>query len=129
VKPAQAKAQRRVASAEELAQLHGLLRATAPLSDEELRLFPTPHCLCLPAGSALLRAGERAREVAVVLEGGLREYFLLADGTERTKGFTLPVDFGGSLSDLLSWRPTCSICGSISGSCGPRSSSISSGRR
>jgi len=106
VKPASVPAQRRVASAEELAQLHGLLRATAPLSDEELRLVPVPQCLSLPAGSALLRAGECAREVAVVLEGGLREYFLLADGTERTKGFTLPVDFGGSLSDLLSGEPS-----------------------
>jgi hypothetical protein len=36
-----------------------------------------------------------------VLDGGLCEYYELADGTRRTKGFSLPGSFAGSRSDLL----------------------------
>jgi CRP-like cAMP-binding protein len=52
--------------------------------------------------SDLLRAGERAHLVGFVVSGGLREHYVLADGGERTKGFSLPGWFAGSLSDLLS---------------------------
>ena len=49
---------------------------------------------------------KRAREVATVFSGGLREYYVLADGTERSKSFNLPGEFAGSLSDLLSGEPS-----------------------
>jgi CRP-like cAMP-binding protein len=55
----------------------------------------------LARGEVLTRAGDLARQAAVVLNGGLREYYELPDGTERTKGFTLPGAFAGSLADLL----------------------------
>lgn len=96
---------RSVASAAEIAALRGLLLATSPLTQAELDAFPAPRRVELPAGSIFLREGERASEVATVHCGGLREYFVLADGTERTKGFNLPGDFAGSLSDLLSGEP------------------------
>lgn len=94
------------ASAAELAALHARLRATAGLSELELAAFPMPERRELKAGACFLRAGERATEVATVLGGGLREYFLLADGTERSKSFNLPGEFAGSLSDLLSGAPS-----------------------
>jgi CRP-like cAMP-binding protein len=36
----------------------------------------------------------------------VREYYLSEDGVERTRGFALPGDFFGSLSDALSNRPS-----------------------
>ena len=54
----------------------------------------------------LLRAGEAAEWVALVVEGVLREYFLLPDGTERTKSFVAEGQFSGSLVDLLSEAPS-----------------------
>ncbi len=86
----------------ELAALHQQLCAVTTLSDAELAAFPLPERRTLAAGESFLQAGERATEVATVHSGGLREYFVLADGTERSKSFNLPGEFAGSLSDLLS---------------------------
>lgn len=79
------------------------MNALSPLNDDDLaesaRLCQR---LCLDKGQALLRAGERAHLVGFVVSGGLREHYVLADGGERTKGFSLPGWFAGSLSDLIS---------------------------
>lgn len=56
-------------------------------------------------GAHVLRAGERAHEVQLVVSGLLREYYLLADGLERTKSFVVERQFAGSLPDLLSEAP------------------------
>ena len=79
------------------------MNALSPLSDEDLA--DAAHLcqrLSLDKGEALLRAGEQAHLVGFVVSGGLREHYLLADGGERTKGFSLPGWFAGSLSDLIS---------------------------
>jgi hypothetical protein len=55
---------------------------------------------------ALLRGGERATHTFLVLDGVLREYWLLADGTERTKSFAIEGELSGSLADLNSRRPS-----------------------
>lgn len=91
----------------ELAALRHALRAVSPLSDEDLDAL-TAHSqrIQLDKGGSLLQAGQRACTTAFVLSGGLREYYVLEDGNERTKGFNLPGEFGGSLSDLLSDRPS-----------------------
>lgn len=60
----------------------------------------------LRRGEHFLRAGERAREVAIVVSGLLREYFGLAEGTERTKAFVTSGAFSGSLADLISQEPS-----------------------
>jgi len=57
-------------------------------------------------GDHLLRAGAKATEVAVVVRGLVREYFLLADGSERTKALVNETWFTGSLADLLSGAPS-----------------------
>lgn len=88
-----------------LAALRQLLASTSPLTPAELAAFPAPRRVALPEGGVFLGAGERADEIAMVYSGGLREYFVLADGSERTKGFNLAGDFAGSLSDLLSGEP------------------------
>ena len=79
------------------------MNALSPLNNDDLaesaRLCQR---LCLDKGQALLRAGERAHLVGFVVSGGLREHYVLADGGERTKGFSLPGWFAGSLSDLIS---------------------------
>lgn len=97
--------QRIPASARDLAAQRAAFRRVSALSDTDLALLPPPQRAQLPPGCIFLRAGERARETALVLEGGLREYYPLADGGERTRNFNLPGEFAGSLSDLMSGEP------------------------
>jgi CRP-like cAMP-binding protein len=97
--------QRRPASPAEVASLHAALRQVSPLSDADLGALPAPVRVSLQRGAVFLPAGKPAVEVGAVLSGALREYFLLEDGTERTKGFNLAGDFAGSLSDLLLGGP------------------------
>jgi CRP-like cAMP-binding protein len=82
-------------------------RRLAPLDEKELRaglaLLRARH---LARGEHFLRAGTRATELAIVTEGLLREYFLLADGVERTKAFVAEGQLSGSLADLLSSGPS-----------------------
>lgn len=79
------------------------VRHLCPMSDEDLQaLTNISQWTTLGKGQSLLRAGDQARQVGFVLEGGLREYYVLEDGQERTKGFSLPDWFAGSLSDLIS---------------------------
>lgn len=59
----------------------------------------------LEPGECLLRAGERATAVAVVVSGLIREYFITPAGVERTKNFSTPGQWTGSLPDLLSGTP------------------------
>ena len=81
------------------------LRKLAPFSDDDLAGLPGQR-LVLPAGSHFLKAGDHANEVALLLSGALREYYVLPDGTERTRNFHLPGVFAGSLADLLSNAPS-----------------------
>lgn len=55
----------------------------------------------LERGEFFVRAGEPAREFAVVLSGALREFYLRPDGTEFNKSFCLSGEFSGSYYDLL----------------------------
>ncbi len=57
-------------------------------------------------GAQLLRAGDQARDVLIVVEGLLREYYVLPDGRERTKSFVVEHQVAGSLPDLLSGEPS-----------------------
>lgn len=94
------------ASDPEFSALLARLAAISPLTQAELDLFPRPMRLALPAGAALLQAGQQATQTAIVSEGGLREYYLLEDGTERAKSFNLPGELAGSLADLLTDAPS-----------------------
>jgi CRP-like cAMP-binding protein len=58
-----------------------------------------------PTHTLLLEAGQPADRAGLVLRGVVREYYLSDDGVERTRGFALPGDFFGSLSDALTARP------------------------
>lgn len=79
------------------------MNALSPLSEAELApARGACQRLTLGRGEPLLRAGERAHLVGFVVSGGLREFYVLPGGDERTKGFSLPGWFAGSLSDLLS---------------------------
>lgn len=94
-------------TANERASYAQTLRKIAPLSDadieEGLALTKQRH---LERGEHLLRAGEHATEVAVVVSGLLREYFVLANGVERTKALIIEGQLSGSLADLLSSGPS-----------------------
>jgi len=82
------------------------LRAIAPLSDEELaEVAGHLATLELERGTAFLRAGETPKVVGVLVSGVLREAFVLADGTERTRSFAIEGGLAGSLSDLLRGGP------------------------
>lgn len=61
----------------------------------------------LRAGEHLLVADrDPATDVVFVVRGILREYFLVPDGTERTKAFVVEGQVSGSLADLLSGEPS-----------------------
>lgn len=67
------------------------------------------HVRTLKRGEYLLRGGEPATLVGVLVSGLLREHFLTKNGVERTKSFILPLQLTGSLADLLSGRPSRSF--------------------
>ncbi len=64
-----------------------------------------PRTASLKAGDCLLTPGDSADLGGVVLRGVVREYYLLDDGTERTRGFSRAGDSIGSLSDVLAGHP------------------------
>lgn len=82
------------------------MRRVSPLTDADIRAgLSLVRVRELSRGEHLLRAGDVARDAAVVVSGLLREHFLLADGSERTKAFVLEGELSGSLADLLSSAP------------------------
>jgi len=82
------------------------MRRVSPLSDDDIRAgLALARVRELGRGEHLLRGGDAARDVAVVVPGLWREHFLLADGSERTKAFVLEGELSGSLADLLSDSP------------------------
>ncbi len=95
------------------------MRRRAPTTDE-LRAFRLglsrlgvtsravePHLTALDVDrhEFLLEAGDDPNRSGFVVSGVVREYYQLDDGTERTRGFALPQDTYGSLSDALAERP------------------------
>jgi CRP-like cAMP-binding protein len=83
------------------------IRTIFPLAEAELaQAFALMRPRELARGEYLLRAGERARDVAIVASGLLREHFVMPDGTERTKAFVQAGQPTGSLADLLSGAPS-----------------------
>lgn len=84
----------------------GLTRV-GPVSEDDARLLAAYGRMCqLSKGEHLLCGGQQATQSGMVLEGLLREYFVMSDGTERTKAFVRGVEGTGSLADLLSNRPS-----------------------
>lgn len=82
------------------------LRALAPLDETELAPLSTRLVgLDLARGEYFLTAGKVPDRVGVIIKGVLREAFVRADGTERTRNFAVEGDFAGSLSDLLRSGP------------------------
>lgn len=94
-----------------LAADHALFAASArrfhPLSDADIDAA-LGQCVVrqLARGEYLLRAGEQASAMAFVTAGLVREFFMLPDGTERTKAFVQAGEGTGSLADLLSGEPS-----------------------
>ena len=83
------------------------VRALSPLNDRELAAaYAIVRPRELQRGEYLLRAGERACETAIVVRGLMREHFVMADGTERTKAFVMVGHPTGSIADLLSGAPS-----------------------
>jgi CRP-like cAMP-binding protein len=83
------------------------MRRISPLSDEAVaRGLALTSARVLPKGAYLLREGEKAREIAIVISGSLREHFVLASGHERTKAFVFEGGISGSFADLISGAPS-----------------------
>jgi CRP-like cAMP-binding protein len=96
-----------VPTATQRAAIAAALRAVAPLTDFDLEAaLAEGRVQTLRRGVHLLRGGELATRAFVVLEGVLREYWVLGDGSERTKAFSVEGELIGSLSDLNSRRPS-----------------------
>jgi CRP-like cAMP-binding protein len=79
------------------------LGVTDPADVAQVR--PLLRVRVLQPGEYLLRGGERAIHTGVLVSGLLREHFVTSKGAERTKSFITPLQFTGSLADLLSDRP------------------------
>lgn len=74
---------------------------------EELRAgLSIMRVRALARGQFLLRAGEQASYLGMLVSGLLREYFVSPRGVERTKAFILPGEATGSLADLVSGEPS-----------------------
>lgn len=85
-----------------------LQRWTALAAVDDAELGPLAARLVghdLVRGEHFLRFGETAERVGVIVGGVLREAFVRADGTERTRNFAVEGDLAGSLSDLLRGGP------------------------
>ena len=77
----------------------------APLEDLKEAL-ESARVTELDVGEHVLRGGDVASHSGIVLSGLLREYFVMPDGTERTKAFVQAGEATGSLADLLSGQPS-----------------------
>lgn len=78
------------------------LQGQAALAEDDLAaLAAEVRVRPLAVGEAYLRAGEPARQVALIRAGIVRESYPLPDGKERIRAFGTAGDFAGSLSDLL----------------------------
>jgi CRP-like cAMP-binding protein len=90
-----------------LAPLRAHVARLAPLGDEDwaaLAAVATP--LQLERGEHLLRDGDPATRVAVVLEGLLRHYYVDARGREAIKAFRGPLDVSAPYAEILLGRPS-----------------------
>ncbi len=107
VPPAPARPSTPHPTASDAAALAHALRRFEPLDDRAVKDGLAHHRVrTLARGEHFLIEGRRATEIALVVSGLLREYFLLSDGTERTKAFVTEGGFSGSLADLLSSGPS-----------------------
>lgn len=90
----------------DVATLTRALTVLGPLDERALRdSVRTFRAREFQRGACLLRAGERASLVGVVVSGLMREYFITPDGVERTKNFAPAGQWTGSLPDLLGTDP------------------------
>ncbi|HEX5656608.1 MAG TPA: Crp/Fnr family transcriptional regulator [Polyangiales bacterium] len=79
------------------------LRAFAPTADDMLASARSLlRVRRLARGELFLKAGEHASELSLVVQGWLREFYLLPDGSERTKAFAFEGNGSGSYPDLMS---------------------------
>lgn len=94
-------------SPSDVAEFTASIRRFAPVPDPDIRqMLDRARVRTLERGEHFLRSGQVAHEVAVVMFGLLREYFLMADGVERTKSFVIEGQGSGSMADLLSGAPS-----------------------
>jgi CRP-like cAMP-binding protein len=88
------------------ATFRAMLRRIGTLADDDFAAVEAhARVRRLARGELFLRPGDHAVECGTILSGLIREYFLLADGREVTRGFAGPGDNVGSLSDLLLGAP------------------------
>jgi CRP-like cAMP-binding protein len=96
--------------ASDLTAFMGFMGKFGKLDKDDLNaVAPLLSVRRLAAGEHFLRAGEPAEFVALVTSGSVREYYGLADGSERVKAFVFAVGLTGSLADLLSNSPSTSF--------------------
>jgi CRP-like cAMP-binding protein len=60
----------------------------------------------LPANEVLVEVGHSVEVSALVLSGVLREVYVDVSGTERTRSFSVALDWAGSYADVLQRRPS-----------------------
>jgi CRP-like cAMP-binding protein len=80
-----------------------VLLEISPLTDAAvLSIMVHVRLMEFSAGQFLLRAGDRAANAFIVVNGLLREFHLDRDGRQATRGFSPEGSLSGSLADLIS---------------------------
>lgn len=89
-------------------EIFATLRKAFPgMPDAELRLLADHARLrTLAKGEALIASGDKATEVAFVVTGALRKFYVTLDGKEFIREFSLPGDFVAPYSSLLQKQPS-----------------------
>ncbi len=83
------------------------LKAMIPLAGEEAkRIIPLVQYREIPDRSVLLREGEIAHKLYIIVQGCLRAYFTKEDGTEITSQFFFEGQMVASFESALTGKPS-----------------------
>ncbi len=76
------------------------------LEEKWEKVAPHLHCLNVPAGTILLREGEAAKRVYLILKGACRLYIIKEDGTEITVQFFFERQMVASIESAFTGEPS-----------------------
>lgn len=94
-------------SSPEARALHAQLEQVAPLPAADWKgLLAYARTVSVPRGGYLCRPGEPASDVAVVLEGLVRHYYVDARGRESVKAFRGPGEVSAPYAEIIQRRPS-----------------------
>ena len=90
--------------------LHAQLESVAPLPQSEWKaLLAQARAVEVPRGGYLCKPGDEAGELALVLAGLVRHYYVDARGRESVKAFRGPGEVSAPYAEIIQRRPSRSF--------------------